>query len=1550
MSAWIDWLNDLGLGQFQAIEQDERAADILKQLQRFCPEVVLDSANVGLDECQLGFYEQYTLLCVALPKSDSARSGPVSIETHNALFGLYAPGDFHPLDVTGKAVRKVNELAPLKLGPDNVTQYARLRLAFEHRCTRQRREAVDDTEFVQTETIDLCRIAASAGDFNSIPLDREKLAENERDKLEEMRKEQAERPSTPGLAEDVDVHRVDDLLVTIYWVERGKDSGQTECHVCNVTASIGPAGDVNENTAKSRECSGPAESAPPHPTVFRRLRTRRAAYVETWESLDNRDRRAISETLRENYGYLCEPPGDDPRHRVLMRQCSLSFYKNFRLLEIVDRNREQYRRAYALFRIEEGKADIRLLNGEAHVIHQVNQATGELQIDESTADDYLRLFCWTIHAQREGWSCPFPIPRGSEDIAFVRSPGIETRRKLREIDYVIRPVSDDEAATKSDYKEYPSTEWIRRRAVVVYGSSVFEAWFAIHRTSGNVQMAADRPLLVNLPIDNDRYVAGDLFTLRGSAPLFVPPNATEERSGLAQTAGTTEEPTAEQNREDEEADAGQIDGPAAEEEDTAGFETVDGRTFLEELQASGEVSGKRVLDDVTLGADADRQFPDRLAVMGCVFEGGFTLRDLGEFAGEVHFKDCQFTRGIDGAGARLSGVTLIRCAVGPAEPSPTAIAVDLSIAKLQGDLTLRNCVLQGRLFAPDLRMGGSVRICGCRIDRLTTLEDVTVFFDQIDDRAMLSGFRRRVSTAAPMLCLDRAAITGDLHITHDRLGGAATASTIYGNLSTRQVSVDGNARLFGAFVWGWADFDSAQIVGELTTFAPGKRMRSSHFRCGGYMQLLDASLGRLRLSMSHIGGELSLYSATVRGTMDLLGLRVDGDLNLAFAKVHGYTTAFRRLSFQGPLYRSALTVGGDLSLSGAEIVALEWRGIEVGGSIQVKTGRFGRLCLSLGLDPLYEQGLTENYWPKPCRAAAIVMSAVTVDERLDLAGLTVELPADYIEREQLKRKIEAGVQITQCKIGSDLVFFDGNPRRSSHARWGSPNEPRWQRPSDWHGPDDAGESRDRQRAKAPNHPVPEDLRARLWGNLDLRANTIDGELDLRNVRVEGKSSLNHTSVGLDLKMGAASDPLSRPEPRVLTTCAHLDMEKIRCGGDVDLTGLHVPEAGGWPGSDMTSVNEELRGTLYARGAAVDGEILLVPRRTQREGVLAHQEEQSPSDQQGNADGSRPPIWTRVWARVRGHGSPASRQIRDRLYESTGQAWIDGHQAAPRKVVDLTAVAANHLVLSGDNAPHEDAVVSLERGQFNRLEIVEPTPGPLDLSAVRVERWVFGDRLEATAEEYIEVLRQMEPFDRSTWIGVEHSLRNQADDAGANRIYYAMRNEIYDRMLGFWGKCRDWLPWLSTAYWTRVWLPLVPWAVLLVISICVFSQDRFVRASTSLLEVVGTRQTQTEQNAQAADGPSQAPEPEPAARFSGANLSPADLGQQWGTGDGVVLAFKYHVPPAPLLVHERWEASRTKLFSWITAAHYAGFVQVFSWIAVPLWLVGLTSKVVRGRQS
>lgn len=99
--------------------------EIYRTAARYCPGVQFVEAHLsrigreprGVETyvCEVDYYDDYRLVCLKWPEV--------------VVIGFYAPGDFRPLDVTGDAIERLNAAAPLKLTAENAGQYLALRLA-----------------------------------------------------------------------------------------------------------------------------------------------------------------------------------------------------------------------------------------------------------------------------------------------------------------------------------------------------------------------------------------------------------------------------------------------------------------------------------------------------------------------------------------------------------------------------------------------------------------------------------------------------------------------------------------------------------------------------------------------------------------------------------------------------------------------------------------------------------------------------------------------------------------------------------------------------------------------------------------------------------------------------------------------------------------------------------------------------------------------------------------------------------------------------------------------------------------------------------------------------------------------------------------------------------------------------------------------------------------------------------------------------------------------------------------------------------------------------
>lgn len=338
--------------------------------------------------------------------------------------------------------------------------------------------------------------------------------------------------------------------------------------------------------------------------------------------------------------------------------------------------------------------------------------------------------------------------------------------------------------------------------------------------------------------------------------------------------------------------------------------------------------------------------------------------------------------------------------------------------------------------------------------------------------------------------------------------------------------------------------------------------------------------------------------------------------------------------------------------------------------------------------------------------------------------------------------------------------------------------------------------------------------------MDLSANSIGGDLNLTNCVVEqGKILLNDTKIGKDLKIEFVPGESTKshtgipefkklkgtPEGYGKTVCLHLDMEKLECQGDVDLSGLHIrilerereTKELDLKGDDLIAEKEALKtviGTLNAKDCVVRGELRFVDRnefklnggdiRNVGERISRIKEPYFPGKNRNAAlpgagassgEGTAPTPADQEWTRIRLSDEELFQKELKLIYKYPF-ACIEGSLSRdPHCVsVNLANGKFSHLIFTEFNIPCKSSKISLARCEIGRMEVIDPCPGPIDLSKIRVSRWVFGEEFREEAKQYIEVLTKMSPLDRGTWIDVENSLRNRAQDDDANEIFRRMK--------------------------------------------------------------------------------------------------------------------------------------------------------------------------------
>lgn len=85
------------------------------------------------------------------------------------------------------------------------------------------------------------------------------------------------------------------------------------------------------------------------------------------------------------------------------------------------------------------------------------------------------------------------------------------------------------------------------------------------------------------------------------------------------------------------------------------------------------------------------------------------------------------------------------------------------------------------------------------------------------------------------------------------------------------------------------------------------------------------------------------------------------------------------------------------------------------------------------------------------------------------------------------------------------------------------------------------------------------------------------------------------------------------------------------------------------------------------------------------------------------------------------------------------------------------------------------------------------------------------------------------------------------------------------------------------------------------------------------------------------------------------VSPCDLGLPWTWLDALALTLRYQVPIIPATTHSWWEVSGKDIVLLgiplcMTAERYAFLLEIYHWLAWPLFLIGVATQVFRGRSG
>lgn len=514
-------------------------------------------------------------------------------------------------------------------------------------------------------------------------------------------------------------------------------------------------------------------------------------------------------------------------------------------------------------------------------------------------------------------------------------------------------------------------------------------------------------------------------------------------------------------------------------------------------QPAPRLSGLRISDaldwpDVfktTISLD-DVHFDHDVVLDDAVFERSLNLRNC-RFLRRLSLRDATIKGAFRLDNSRVLGAVAKdpqrqqqrdRPGLGTQGPLP---ALELRGLKVERGLFADRLVCSGRVRAQWCRVNGTFRARGLQIHPRSRVDDASLALDlshaQIDGPLDLCGFEAKQSQP-----------------------GAHQRSYLYNDaklsgLHAAQLDLD------GIRVAGSLDLASCVVAGRISLSA---------------VSILDGL--SWKVWRSFIDGDLRFDRSGCAFAV-LSGMRVGGDWYLTEAKVAGSV-------FADVTERCRTRIAGNLIASGAMIAGdLDLQAAQVGGVIQIITGRLGRFRADIG--PWRDEDGQAQLCP--AEASALIIQDAAIGSSLQLAGLRLHGRNNAFA--------SGDVLLRGVRLGGGVRFWSADiaARLRSRCKEVSPNT------------DDA----QLDKLVAP-------VRADINGRIDLRGLHAQGPIDLGRLSAQA-IRLDNARIGGNIRVEDGAH------------CTQFAADLIRVEGNVELCGLVVSA-----------------GDLSARDAAITGQLLL----------------------------------------------------------------------------------------------------------------------------------------------------------------------------------------------------------------------------------------------------------------------------------------------------------------------------------------------------------------------
>ena len=785
-----------------------------------------------------------------------------------------------------------------------------------------------------------------------------------------------------------------------------------------------------------------------------------------------------------------------------------------------------------------------------------------------------------------------------------------------------------------------------------------------------------------------------------------------------------------------------------------------------------EIDGSRVAYGVVFHGDVD--------LSNCTIKGTIDLTSC-VFESELRFDDAEIAGSL-----RLAGISVLgQAPVGVHRSAMLLLRgvgaivrgrLDLENARVLGDVALFDAEIHGfldlrGLHADTVRLRGAtvhgdVRL-GCGpggTSELSAVREVNGPDLEIFGRLMMQGMgswqaEKKEGVAVPYIAMPNARIHGTVIIA-PRFTDAGRRNCDF----QTSFPVDGwQHEPFITSALGYCNLSGATVQGDLIVV------------CGQFHDVLNISDATVEGNV-HIGllarsedgkpvPPASRVSATglnaarisIGGFLALNGVRVTGDVDLNSMRCRGIVSI-------GALNTARTEIDGNLELSGSRCEShVQIYSVVVGGHVRLisaKTGTF-----ALGLQKMAIHGATGPAFVG-CQVGCLEIYNTEISGTLNLSHLHV-----------LGRPVAGvrGIVINNSRVAGDLRLWQVRDFTDDTDAWLHPDVRPWHKS------------------------------AAIVGDLRINRCEISGDCVLALVKVSGAIDLADSVITGDLQIAstltypvAGDDRAATREMQALdpsgsllrATCSRLNLRMLRCGNDIDLTGLTVVagraelESGSGVGS-VSAPYLKVKGDLKMHHAASGHEAYAdIP------GCI----------DLSDADAKR--------LTLSAHSFP--------------HANAPEHADEECRIAGVLLVRARIGVLELPHLPEDER-------QY---------PKPIDFEDVAVGVWQIGsgsrdsESDEQRAQRFNRLL-QNAAFRRATYKSVEANLRDRGDEGTADRVYRAMR----DYESGTGGPFRKFIyrGWRTLlGYGTNAWPLVIVIIGLAAVSLPVYRNPTNFETSLSLL--------------------------------------------------------------------------------------------------------------------